>query len=344
MNNRITIRQIAKELGISAMTVSRALNNKSYVDPDTRRRVLEMAQKMGYKPNHIARSLTIKKTYTIGVVLPKLSHSFFPDAIRGIEEAAYQREYQLILAHSSEDEVREKKVIESLVSKRVDGILISSAENITDLQLYKELLEANYPIVFFDRWIPNLEVSSVKTNDEESMMIITEHLITKHGYTNIAHISGPQNVSIGLERYRGYKKAMENHDLTINEEWVVSAGFNEASGYEAMKKILNLPERKQIQAVVAVNDPTAFGAMEAIYEKGMKIPEDIAIVGFGDDKQDKLLASPLTTIHQPAYEEGKRAAQILIDLMEGKSNVTEDIVIKSYLVVRNSCGCNPMQK
>lgn len=339
LNNRITIRQIAKELGVSAMTVSRALNNKAYVDENTRKKVLETAERMGYKPNHIARSLTIKKTYTIGVVLPKMSHSFFPDAIRGMEEAAYERDYQLILGHSAEDENREKKVIESLVSKRVDGILISSAETVIDLKQYQELLDAKYPIVFFDRWILGLPASCVRTNDQESMMIITEHLISEHGLKKIAHISGPGNVSIGADRLNGYVHAMKKHGLNIEDEWIVTAGFNEEAGYDAMKKILELPKKKKVNAVVTVNDPTAFGAMEAIYEKNLRIPEDIAIVGFGDDKQDKLLAAPLTTVHQPAYEEGKRAAQILIELMEGKSQVNEDIIVKSHLVIRKSCGC-----
>lgn len=182
------------------MTVSRALNNRSNVDKNTRKRVLDTAKRMGYKPNHIARSLTTKRTFTIGVVLPKMSHSFFPDAIRGIEEVAYQKDYQLILTHSSENAIRETKVIESLVSKRVDGILISSAQNVKDLKHYKELLESNYPVVFFDRWIPGLSASSVRTNDEECAWLITKHLIERHGYQKIAHISGPENVSIGAIR------------------------------------------------------------------------------------------------------------------------------------------------
>ncbi|HKI47383.1 MAG TPA: LacI family DNA-binding transcriptional regulator [Balneolales bacterium] len=339
MNNRITIRQIARELGISAMTVSRALNNRSNVDENTRKRVLETAKRMGYKPNHIARSLTTKRTFTIGVVLPKMSHSFFPDAIRGIEEIAYQKNYQLILTHSSEDATRETIVIESLVSKRVDGILISSAQNVKDLKHYNELLESNYPVVFFDRWMPGLAASSVRTNDEECAMLITRHLIEKHGYTKIAHISGPGNVSIGADRLMGFRRAMEEARIPIHKNWIVEAGFDEKTGYDAAKKLLSLPKEILPEAIFAVNDSTAFGAMEAIYEEELKIPDDIAIVGFSDDKQDKLLNPPLTTVHQPAYEEGKRATQILIDMIEGKSKSIEDVVVKSYLVIRKSCGC-----
>jgi len=321
------------------MTVSRALNNRSNVDENTRKRVLETAKRMGYRPNHIARSLTTKRTFTIGVVLPKVSHSFFPDAIRGIEEIAYQKDYQLILTHSSEDATREIKVIESLVSKRVDGILISSAQNVKDLKHYNELLESNYPVVFFDRWMPGLAASSVRTNDEECARLITSHLIEEHGYKKIAHISGPGNVSIGAERLRGFKRAMEEHQLPINDNWIVEAAFDEKTGYQATKKLLNLPEEELPRAIFAVNDSSAFGAMEAIYDEELRIPEDIALVGFSDDKQDKLLNPPLTTVHQPAYEEGKRATQILIDMIEGKSKTIEDVIVKSHLVIRKSCGC-----
>ena len=294
---------------------------------------------MGYKPNHIARSLTTKRTFTIGVVLPKMSHSFFPDAIRGIEEVAYQKDYQLILTHSSENAIRETKVIESLVSKRVDGILISSAQNVKDLKHYKELLESNYPVVFFDRWIPGLSASSVRTNDEECAWLITKHLIERHGYQKIAHISGPENVSIGADRLRGFRKAMDEHKLPVDRNWIVEAGFDEKSGYNAARKLLDLPAKDRPRAIFAVNDSTAFGAMEAIYDEGLQIPDDIALVGFSDDKHDKLLNSPLTTVHQPAYEEGKRATQILIDVIEGKLNTIEDVIVKSTLVIRKSCGC-----
>ena len=309
------------------------------MDENTRKSVLETAKRMGYRPNHIARSLTTKRTFTIGVVLPKVSHSFFPDAIRGIEEVAYQKDYQLILTHSSEDATREMKVIESLVSKRVDGILISSAQNVRDLKHYNELLESNYPVVFFDRWMPGLSASSVRTNDEECARLITNHLIEKHGYKKIAHISGPGNVSIGAERLRGFRHAMEEHNLAINKNWIVEAAFDEKTGYEATKKLLNLPKEELPRAIFAVNDSTAFGAMEAIFDEELRIPEDVALVGFSDDKQDKLLNPPLTTVHQPAYEEGKRATQILIDMIEGKSETIEDVIVKSHLVIRKSCGC-----
>jgi len=146
-------------------------------------------------------------------------------------------------------------------------------------------------------------------------------------------------VSIGADRLMGFRRAMEEARIPIHKNWIVEAGFDEKTGYDAAKKLLSLPKEILPEAIFAVNDSTAFGAMEAIYEEELKIPDDIAIVGFSDDKQDKLLNPPLTTVHQPAYEEGKRATQILIDMIEGKSKSIEDVVVKSYLVIRKSCGC-----
>jgi DNA-binding LacI/PurR family transcriptional regulator len=321
------------------MTVSRAINDRSNVDKETKKKVLDTAKRMGYRPNHIARSLTTRKTYTIGVVLPKLSNSFMPDVISGIEEEAFTNNYQLILTHSAENADREKQVIDSLVSKRVDGILISPAITVKNAKPYNDLLIAHYPIVFFDRWISSIEASNVHTNDLEVAKLMTEHLIRRHNYKKIAHICGPSNVSIARERKEGYRLAMEENGLKIKEEWLVEAGFDEREGYEATKKLLKLPVSKRPKAIFALSDSTAFGAMEAIYEEGLIIPDDIALVGFNDDKQDKLLNPPLTTVHQPAYEMGKRATQILIDMIENKSAVKEDVVIKSYPVIRQSCGC-----
>jgi len=339
LKNRITIRHIAKELGISAMTVSRALNNRANVDKKTKKKILETAKMMGYKPNHVARSLTINKTYTIGVVIPKLTNSFFPDAIQGIEEVAFENDFQIILTHSSENADREKQVIEALVSKRVDGILISTVLTKKELSFYTDLLDTNYPLVFFDRWLPGLEVNNVRTNDKEIARKIVDHLIDDHKYRKIAYIAGPDKLSISHERKEGYISSMKEHNLEIDDDWIVSANFDEEAGYEATKKLLSLPENKMPRAIFTVNDSAAFGAMEAIFDANLKIPDDIALVGFTDDKQDKLLNPPLTTVHQPAFEMGKRASQILIDIINGKSTTIEDIKIKSNIVLRRSCGC-----
>ncbi len=337
-SRRITAEVIAAKLGISAMTVSRALNGRPNVRKKTRDRVLTAAKKYGYTPNHIARSLALRRTETIGVVVPEISHSFFPEVIRGIEDAAYSAGYHLILTHSAEDDSREKDAIMTLQSKRVDGLLISTAQTVTDHSTYKETIAQGVPIVFFDRVVQNIGATCVSIDDEECCAIVTEHLIG-HGYKAIAHLSGPPTVSIGKARMKGYRRALARYGLAVRRDLIVQSGFHEKGGYLAMEKLLQLPAHDRPDAVVAVNDPAAFGAMKAIQEHRLRIPQDIAIVGMSDDVRAELVVSPLTTIKQPAYEIGKAAAEALIAVIEGKEDPGRKIIVQTELMVRKSCGC-----
>ncbi|HEY9165727.1 MAG TPA: LacI family DNA-binding transcriptional regulator [Candidatus Kryptonia bacterium] len=335
---RVTAESIAAQVGVSAMTVSRALNKRPNVDKKTRERILKAAKKFGYSPNHIARSLALRRTETLGVVVPEISHSFFPEVIRGIEDAAYSAGYHLILAHSAENETREKDAISTLESKRVDGLLISTAQTVKGHSVYRDAIRRGLPIVFFDRIVQNIGASCVSIDDEECSIRLTEHLIG-HGYKSIAHLGGPSSVSIGRGRLNGYRKALERNGLKFRPELVVESGFHEKGGYEAMESLLQLPVRSRPDAVVAVNDPAAFGAMKAVQEHKLRIPQDIAIVGMTDDVRAELVFSPLTTIRQPAYEIGKTAAETLISEIEGKSKPGKRIIVHAELAVRKSCGC-----
>ena len=338
VSRRVTAKEVAGKLGISTMTVSRVMNNRPHVDEETRRKVLGAAQKLDYSPNHIAKSLVLRKTHTIGVVVPEISHSFFPEAIRGIEEATYRARYHLILTHSAEDAKREKDALLTLESERVDGILISTAQSVQDHSLYQHMIRLGLPIVFFDRCVHGIGASCVSIDDEESARRITEHLID-HGYTRIAHLSGPQKVSIGRSRLNGFKSALADRKIPCYDQLIVESGFQETDGYQAMKKLLSFPRERRPRAVVAVNDPAAFGAIKAIQEQGLSIPGDIAIVGFSDDIRAALMPTPLTTVRQPAYEVGKLAAQKLLAFVEGKSPAIEEIIVKTEQVIRRSCGC-----
>ena len=338
MTKRVTLKHIADALKISMMTVSRALNNNPNVDEKTRKLVLKTARGLGYFPNHIAKSLVVAKTQTIGVVVPEITHSFFPDAIKGIEEIVYQAGYHIMLTHSAEDANREIAAIETLASRRVDGILASVAESDTEYQIYKQVIDMGLHVVFFDRCVYNIGASCVSINDEESAFKITDHLI-KHGYKRIAHLRGPLSISIAKERLNGFKKALRKYAINYDKKLIVEAGFHEGGGYTGMTKLLMLPEGERPDAVVAVNDPAAFGAMKAIKEKRLKIPQDIAIVGFSDDIRAELMPTPLTTVRQPAYEVGKVAAQKLIAHIENKNELIEDLIVRTELVIRKSCGC-----
>lgn len=338
MTKRVTLKNIADALNISMMTVSRALNNSPNVDEKTRKIVLKTARELGYFPNHIAKSLAVAKTQTIGVVVPEITHSFFPDAIRGIEEIIYQAGYNIMLTHSAEDANREVSAIETLVSRRVDGILASVAQSDTTYQIYRQVIKMGLHVVFFDRCVYNIGASCVSINDEESSFKITEHLI-RHDHKKIAHLRGPLSISISKERLNGFKRALKKHKISSNDKLVTESGFHEDGGFRAMNKLLELSEKNRPTAVVAVNDPAAFGAMKAINKKGLRIPEDIAIVGFSDDIRAELMPTPLTTIRQPAYEVGKAAAKKLIEHIENRKESPENLTINAELVIRKSCGC-----
>ncbi|MEL7834784.1 LacI family DNA-binding transcriptional regulator [Fodinibius sp. Rm-B-1B1-1] len=340
MGSEVTLKNIADALGVSAMTVSRALNDRDNVDEKTKERVRKKARSMGYTPNRVAKSLVSRKTHTIGVVIPEITHAFFPEVVRGIEEVAYNSDYQLFLTNANEQFDREKEAIETLRAQRVDGLLVSSSLTEEDYVFYESIIEGGAKVVFFDRCIEDIGASCVSVNDRESAKEITEHLIVEHSYTDIAHLSGPQKVSIGKERLEGFKEAHKAHDLSINEEFIVQAGFKENTGYEAMVRLLEQHEGNLPQAIVAVNDPTAIGAIKALKEYGLRIPEDIAIVGFTDDIRSPLLEVPLTTVHQPAYEMGERAAEKLIQVIENDDLSVEKIEVPTSLKIRSSCGCN----
>ena len=339
MPKKVTAKEIAKILGVSTMTISRALNNRPNVNEKTRQRVIDTAHKLGYFPNHIAKSLVLRKTDTIGVVVPEITHSFFPEVIRGIEEITYQQGYRLILTHSAENSLREEDALTTLTSMQVDGLLISTAQNVQDYSIYQQIINRGLPLVFYDRCVKGIGASCVSLDDEESAYLVTEHLI-QHGYRRIAHLSGPLHVLIGKARLNGYFKALENHQIPCDAKLVVESGLQEQDGYLAMQKLLGLPKNEWPRAVVAVNDPAAFGAMKAITERGLSIPEDIAIVGFSDDIRAGLIEPPLTTIRQNAYEIGKHAVKKLLELIENKDLEIEEIVVKGELIIRKSCGCN----
>lgn len=338
MGSNVTLKQIADALDISAMTVSRALNNRENVDEQTRERIVEKARELGYTPNHIAKSLVSQKTNTIGVVIPEIAHSFFAQAIQGIEEEIFDDEYQLILTHSAEQDERERKALETLKAKRVDGILISAAQNTHNEQYYKQIIESGTEMVFFDRYVENIGASCVKVDDNNAAYNITNHLLG-HGYKSVAHLSAAMDISIGRDRFKGFKAAMQDHNLPVEDQYVVPAELHEEGGYQAMKTLLELPEAEQPRAVFAVNDPVAFGAMDAIYEQGLSIPEDIAIVGFSNDNRASLMESPLTTVVQPAYELGRRAARKLISHIENENEMLENVELLTKLKIRESCGC-----
>ncbi|NCP84827.1 MAG: LacI family transcriptional regulator [Bacteroidetes bacterium] len=333
----VTLKEVAAELGVSTMTVSRAINNRPNVDEKTKKKIMEVVTRMGYTPNLVAKSLISSKTYTIGVVIPEISHSFFPEVVKGIEEVANEHNYQIFLTNTSDSFEKEKAVIEALRAKRVDGILISTSLTTTDYSFYKRLVASGLPMVFFDRCITDVGISCIGVNDKSASRQITEHLIHK-GYKRIAYLSGPKQLSIGKDRFEGFMEALWLNNIEVDEKLIIENGFNEKGGFHAMNQLLSLSEKERPRAVVAVNDPVAIGAMEAIKEAGLRIPEDIAIVGFTNDIRASLVNPPLTTVHQPAFEVGKKAAFKIIKTIEYEDEPVENVELITKLIIRKSCG------
>lgn len=332
----VTVKHIAEQLNISMMTVSRALNGSKNVKEETKKKVLKKAKELGYVPNTIARSLVQKKSFTIGMVVPAFTTSFFPRVIKGIEEVVHEENYQLILGHSNEDGEREIECLNNLASKRVDGLLVASAENITkkNIKIYKEI-NKRIPLVFYDRCVEGIGSSCVGIDDRRSSEVLTDHLIEMN-YKRIAHLAGKFNVSVGLNRMEGYKISLLRHQREIIDDLIVETGFKEEEGYVAMGKLLNLPKSEQPDAVVCANDQVAFGAIKRIEEAGLKIPDDIAIAGFSDDERSKLLNVPLTTVSQPAYDVGQFAAKILINRINNEEEEPRTVYLNTDLLVRES--------
>lgn len=334
-NNKITIHDIARELNIDSSTVSRALSNNSRVKQKTKDLVNAKAQELGYQRNLLASNLRSQKTNTIGVIIPRISRYFFSSAIAGIEETAYDAGYNVIICQSLDQLNREKKIIQSLTANRVDGVLISISMETKDDQYLQILKRTGTPLVFFDRHIEIPDNSWVVIDDFQGGFDATEHLILQ-GCKNIAHFSGPQNLEIYKNRFRGYTAALEKYNIPVRSELTLTSKLMENDGIENAKKLLAL--QIPVDGIFSSNDTAAISALQYLKEKGIKIPQDIAIVGFSNEPISSAIEPSLTTIDQPAFEIGKTAMNLLLSKIKNKKEQTEPetIVLKPVLLRRNS--------
>jgi LacI family transcriptional regulator len=331
-----TMKRIAGELGVSITTVSKVLNNRNDIGHATRARVLAKVAELGYQPNAVARSLTLRRTHTLGVVIPDLMHSFFVEIVAGLESIARTRGFGLLLCSSNEDPQREREEIDMLRQRQVDGIVLASTNAAGNTDLLQRLAAVNIGLVMIDRDDhPDVRCDRVVTDDEMVGRLATTHLI-EQGRRAVAHIAGPSIVH-AKRRADGYKVALKSHGVRGRAEWIARGGFMEADGYRAMKKLLSLKPRPD--GVFAANDPAAIGAMKAIWSAGLRVPEDIAIVGAGDIALGDLLRVPLTTVSWSREELGKRAAELILDrLGPTPADKFRRVVIPPQLVVRRSSG------
>ncbi|MFN4946405.1 MAG: LacI family DNA-binding transcriptional regulator [Chryseotalea sp.] len=337
--NQVTIKDIARELGISPSTVSRALKDHPDISPETKKAVNELAEKLNYQPNVVALSLRSSKTNTIGVIIPEIVHFFFSTVISGIEDVAYSAGYNIIITQSNESLSREKSDLKALFNSRVDGMLMSISRETTDFDHIENILSKGMPIVFFDRIYDTPNSSKVIVDDLTGAKEATLHLI-EQGCKRIAHLVGPPNLAISQQRLEGYRQALREKGLPQDDALLIQCpqGTTE-EGRAAGELLMSLKERPD--GIFATNDQSAMGAMQAIKQKGYKIPQDVAIVGFSNWALSALMEPPLSSVDQPGFEMGQEAARILIRHIEMKVKKKEEPqpefkVFKTRLVVRDS--------
>lgn len=337
-SGEVTIKDIARQLDISPSTVSRALKDHPDISQKTKDSVVELANRLNYHPNSIALSLRKSQTNTIGVIIPEIVHFFFSTVISGIEDVAYNAGYNIILCQSNESYEKEVTDTLALLNSRVDGLLVSVSKETKDFSHFIDLHDRGVPIVFFDRIYEGLETNRVLVDDKEGAQSAVNHLVDI-GCKHIAHLAGPVGLQISKNRLEGYKDALAERGISFNESLVAldSKGAEYEEGYRRTKDLLALEQRPD--GIFASLDLAAIGAMKAIKEAGLSIPEDIAVAGFSDWQMSSYVDPSLTTVAQPGFEMGQEAARLFIQ--QTKSSDIEEYVpqtkiFKTRLIKRQS--------
>ncbi|NLA58856.1 MAG: LacI family transcriptional regulator [Firmicutes bacterium] len=325
----ITIRDIAKKAGVSVTTVSRVLNNKPDVSKKTREKVLQVIADMGYSPNAMARGLIWRKTLTIGLVIPDIGNPFFAEVAKGVEHRARERGYSVIFCTTDSEPQREQEAIELLCSKQVDGIIVSLS--VESRSVLERLEKQRFPVVQIDRKVPGSNYSAIAVDNVASAYTATKYLI-RQGHSRIAHITGDMNTKTAQDRLLGYKEALSDWGLRLEHQLIVHGDFSKGSGILCMEELLS---RTPLPSAVFVgNDLMALGAMEAIGKHGLRVPDDVALVGY--DNIDLAASLQLTTIMQPKFEMGQLAATTLITSIEKGEPAVGDIILDTMLIERKS--------
>ena len=346
MYEAITIKDIAKALGLSTSTVSRALRGSYEISSDTKKMVIEYAEQFNYRPNPIALSLKERRSRSIGVVVCEIANNFFSQAINGIESVAYNRGYHVIISQSHESYEREVVNVEHFASRSVDGLLVSLSTETDHVEHFKNLHDKGFPIVFFDRITDEIDTHKVVADNYKGAYDATQHLIDA-GYTKIAHLTSSAHLSISIERLDGYKAALANNGIAVNESYIKNCnhgGMIYAELEEAVKSLILLKDRPD--AIFSAGDRLTLSCLTVLKSINIKVPDDIAIVGFSNSTLGELMNPSLTVVKQPAFEMGQTATELLIKLIESKRPVTEfeKIVLLTEVITRDSSAPKMLKK
>jgi LacI family transcriptional regulator len=332
---KYTILDIARELGTTSSTVSRALQNNPRISLKMRKAVQKLAKKYNYQPDFRASSLRTGTGHTIGVLVPKVDRHFFSTILSGIDEVASQANYNVLICQSFESLEKEIQLVNSLMHGRVDGLIASISIETVKVSHFEQVIAKGLPLVFFDRVCESLKASKVVVDDYLGATLVMEHLIA-NGCKRIAHFAGPQHINIYQNRTRGYRDVLGKHGMEIDESIIFHNVITREAGCHTMQNILKMKDRPD--AIFSSGDYSALGAILCARQSGIKIPEELAVTGFANEPWDSFFDPPLTSVDQHAFDIGKQAATLLLQQIENKDSVfvPRTIVLEPELVVRKS--------
>ncbi len=334
-DKEVTIYDLARKLNISIATVSRALKDDPVVSKKTKKKIADLALEMGYRSNNFARNLRTQRTNTIGVIIPRINSYFMSAVIAGMENVATSEGYNLIISQSSESVEKETANAVTLFNNRVDGLLVSLAYDTDSLTHFEPFIKKKIPLTFFDRTVDQKDSTCIQINNLKAAYEATTHLISQ-GRRRIVHITAPPKRNVYVDRLQGYKQALADQRIAFRQDYVIVGNLSQEAGADAAAHIRQM--KPFPDAVFAANDNCAVACMLALKQMGVRIPEEIAFVGFNNDPVSTVVEPNLTTINYPGYEMGQVAARNLIDRLGGTSGIrpTNTIILRSELIIRES--------
>jgi LacI family transcriptional regulator len=334
MGTSVTIRDVARLADVHPGTVSRALNEqtRALVNPETAERVIRAAQELGYRPNPIARGLKTNRSFTVGVLIPDLTNPLFPPIMRGIEDRLSNAGYTLLTVNTDNDPERERRHVDALVARQVDGFIAATARLHVDL--LAEVAAGGTPIVLVNRSLEDGSLPAVTVDDRQGIRLAVEHVVAL-GHRRVGHVGGPQNVSTGHQRHLGFLDAMQAAGLEPSPERIsFSTAFSEREGARACEELLT--REPSTSAIVAANDRLALGCYDTLEAHGLSCPDDVSVVGFNDMPFVDRLHPPLTTVRVPQREIGTVAADLLLAQLTDGNEAARDILLEAQLIIRGS--------
>lgn len=325
-----TILDVAEKAGVSRSTVSRVLTNSGRVDPETKQKVLAAMKELNYQPSQVARNLRRKETNLIAVLIPCISNPFFGSLVQGMEEVAVKKGYHVILCNTGEDPVRQMEYLQMLERKQVDGVILTSLRNpLGEVRSYLQ----HGPIVLASEYVEDNSLPAVVIDNIKAAERVTEHLILK-GHKRIGFINGPEHIILCRDRQKGYIQMMENYEISVSHDLITCSDFTIEGGFACAKQLLALEEKPS--AIFAANDEMAVGVIQAVQEQGLRVPQDVAVVGFDNVQVSKVVQPNLTTIDQPIFQLGVKSMELLMSCLDGDVLEGKRIVLEANLCIRES--------